>query len=189
MLSATLGLVGVLVGAFVSQRLSAAWQRRRERLEALVALVAASARVIGAHERLYELIAHGTAEAASEQIQRAFIERSDAHAEWRTANARAAILMPQNEHLHTAMRGFGRARASATHWIQQYQRLGASFSFADYEDSQVNSWRAMRQTRTLLIAASQAIVVADNTWLPVLRKRRNKRSYEELVSLAATLER
>jgi hypothetical protein len=187
MLTATLGLVGVLVGAFVSQRLSASWQRRRERLEALVALVATSARVVGAHERLYELIAHGASDVASEQVQQALAERGEAHAEWRTANARAAILMPDNEPLHAAMSGFGRARASATRWVQQYQRLGAS-SFADYEESERASWRAMHNSRDHLIAASQAIVLDDDASLPTPWKRRRRRSYEELVSLAATLD-
>src|SRR4051794_23105095 len=74
MLTAALGLIGVLVGAFVSQRLSASWQRRRERLEALVALVAACARVIGAHERLHDLIVVDSSSAATERIQEALLE-------------------------------------------------------------------------------------------------------------------
>jgi hypothetical protein len=189
MLAAALGLVGVFVGAFVSQRLSASWQRRRERLEALVALVAASARMIGTHERLYELISPDTSAATSEQIHQALIERSDAHADWRTANARAAILIPQDEPLHAAMSAFGRARADATTWMLDYQRLGPSFSFAKHRETEQESWQAMRQTRFDLIIACQAIVLDDERWLPVLRKRRRARSYQQLVSLGAVRNR
>jgi hypothetical protein len=191
MLTAALGLGGVLVGAFVSQRLSASWQRRRERLEALVALAAASARVIGAHERLYDLIAHGTSAAAVEQIQtqRALIERAEAHAEWRTAHARAAILIPRNEPLHAAMSAFGRARAAAIVWILDYQRLGPSFSIAGYKESAQESWQAMRQARFDLIVAGQAIALEDERWLPVLRKRRRERAYHQLAALDAARNR
>lgn len=185
MLTAALGLIGVLIGAFVSQALSASWQRRRERLEALVALVAANARVIGGHERLFDLVFYGAAAGTSEQIQRAFIERGDAHAEWRTAHARAAILIPGNEPLDAAIARFRVARESADAWVAEYQRLGSAFSFDDHKESERESWKAMRQARWDLIAAGQVIVQDDASWLPLLRKQRGRRNYRRLASLAA----
>jgi DNA transposition AAA+ family ATPase len=185
MLTASLGLIGVLIGAFVSQTLSASWHRRRERLEALVALVAANTRLIGAHEHLHSLIVYAELTSTSEQAQRAITERSDAHAEWRTAHARTAILIPQNESLHAAIARFARAREAATVWIRDYQRLGSAFSFADYKESEDEAWRAMHRARLDLIAAGQAIAFEDANWLPLLRKQRSKRAQRGLASLTA----
>jgi hypothetical protein len=182
MLTAALGLVGVLIGAFVSQNLSASWQRRRERLEALVALATANARLIGAHERLHSLIVYAELANTSEHVQRAIIERGDAHAEWRTANARTAILIPGNEPLNAAIARFASARESATAWIRDYQRLGSAFSFADHKESEHEAWRAMHRARLDLITAGQIIALEDASWLPLLRKRRSKRTHRRLAS-------
>lgn len=158
---------------------------------ALVALAAASARVIGAHERLYDLIAPGAFAAARSRplSSKRLSERLDAHAEWRTAHARAAILIPRNEPLHAAISAFGRARATAIVWILDYQRHGPSFSFADHEESEMASWQAMRQARLDLIVAGQAIVLEDERWLPVLRKRRRERIHHQLAALDAARNR
>jgi hypothetical protein len=185
MLTATLGLAGVLIGAFVSQNLSASWHRRRERLEALVALAAANARLIGAHEHLHSVIVGAKLARASEQVQRAFTEWGDAHAEWRTANARAAILIPGHEALNASIARFVRARESATVWIRDYQRLD-SFSFADYKESEHEAWRAMHRARLDLIAVGQGIALEDASWLPLFRKQRSKRNQRRLASRTTT---
>jgi hypothetical protein len=186
MLAATLGLLGVLVGAFVSHALSASWQRRRERLDALVVLVAATARVIGAKERLFDLVFYGALPATSDQVQQALTDRADAHAEWRTAHARAAILIPANEPLNAAVERFRLARDSADAWIIEYLRLGAAFSFADHKEGEHESWQAMRQARLDCIAAAQVIVLEDASWLPLLRKQRSRRKHRRAATLIAT---
>lgn len=171
MLTAGLGLVGVLVGAFLSHGLTASWQRRKERLEALVALVAANARVIGAHERLYDLFLDGNGPGvASEQSQRALVERGEARAALQTAQARAAILIPGNEPLESAMEDFRRARCAAAVWIRRYQQLGPAFSFGEYEEQDREAWLALRAARDDVIAACQAVASLDARWLPVPRK-------------------
>lgn len=55
MIAALAGLFGVLVGVFLSQVFAIAHESRARRLDALVGLVAASGRMIGAYERLFEL--------------------------------------------------------------------------------------------------------------------------------------
>ena len=59
-IAAFVGLFGVLVGVFVSQVFTIAHKSRARRLDALAALVAASGRMIGAYERLFELFEGGT---------------------------------------------------------------------------------------------------------------------------------
>lgn len=56
---------GVLVGVFLSQVFTIAHESRARRLDALVGLVAASGRMIGAYERLLELFEGGRYVAAS----------------------------------------------------------------------------------------------------------------------------
>lgn len=168
MLAAGLGLAGVLIGAVLTQSLSASWQRRKERLESLVALVAASARVIGAHERLYELFFDGSSPPPdSEEARQALRERTEGHAQWRTAQARTEILIPESDALKTAIDDFGRGRAAATLWVQEYRRLGADFSLADHEEPQRDSWQAMRHARYQLIVAGRAVSRHDSKWLRV----------------------
>jgi hypothetical protein len=172
MLAAGLGLAGVLFGAFLTQALSASWQRRKERLEALVALVAASARVIGAHERLYELFSDGSSPPTdSAQARQAFAERVEAHADWRTAQARAEILIQESDELKGAIDDFGRARAAATSWVQEYQRLGAEFLLTEHAESQREWWQAMRHARYDLIAAGRAVSLHDARWLRLPARR------------------
>ena len=60
MIATFLGLFGVLVGVFLSQVFTIAHESRARRLDALAALVAASGRMIGAYERLFELFEGGT---------------------------------------------------------------------------------------------------------------------------------
>ena len=182
-MTATLGLVGVLVGAFLSQGLSALWQRRKERLEALVELVSANARVISAHERLYDLFAAGASPALnSDQVRQTLAERSEAHAQWRTSHARVEILIPDDEPLQAAIDDFGRGRASATVWIREYQSLGTAFSLADHAAAQEKAWLEMRHARYSLIAAGQAIASRDARWLPLKRKRAAPPTYRKLDS-------
>ena len=167
------GLVGVAAGAFLSQGLSASWQRRQERHEALVAIVAASARVLGAHECLYELVVDGhPPETDSDVARQALLERMEAHAQWRTAEARALILIPGDGALVACIESFGQARASATTWVRDYQRLQSNFRLEDHREPQHKSWMAMRQARHDLIEVGQAVALADARWLPRLRPSR-----------------
>jgi len=165
MLTALIGVVGVSVGAFLTQRLTASSQRHKERLEAIVALAAACARVIGAHERLFELLAQGRSPSPdSELAHGALLERTEAHAQWRTAQARVEILISDDIALKQAIDAFGEARADATRWILEYQRLGEQFSLGRYSGPQEGSWRAMRAARYKLIQAGRKTTRADSRW-------------------------
>lgn len=113
------------------------------------------------------------------------MERRDAYADWRTANARIAILIPGNEPLNAAVTRFALARESATVWIRDYHRLGSAFSFADYKESEREAWRSMHRARLDLIAAGQVIALEDASWLPLLRKQRSKRNHRRLASRSA----
>jgi hypothetical protein len=55
MLAALLGFFGVLVGAVLTYLFSVSSEWRNRRLDTMVAVVTASTRVLGAHERLHGL--------------------------------------------------------------------------------------------------------------------------------------
>ena len=61
MTAALIGLLGVFFGVFLSQVFTVGQESRAKRLDALVSIVAASGRMIGAYERLFELFEGGTA--------------------------------------------------------------------------------------------------------------------------------
>ena len=72
-----------------------------ERLDALVAIVAVSGRMIGAYERLFEMFEGGTSPRLNEErVVRVTTERLSAHTEWREARARVEILLADDAHLH-----------------------------------------------------------------------------------------
>ena len=168
MVTAVIGLIGVCVGGFLTQALSAMLQRRAQRLDALVAAVAASGRVIGAHERLHDLLlaAGGAPAVTSGEAQRALAERAEAHAEWRAAHARAQILCPSDTELVETLERFRDWRAAATRWVREYQRLGEDFRGEDYQALQHESWEGMRFARYDMIVAAQRAVQRDTRWLP-----------------------
>ena len=61
MLAALLGFVGVLVGAILTHLFAISNEWRSRRMEAMVASVTASIRVLGAHEGTYHLFLSGCA--------------------------------------------------------------------------------------------------------------------------------
>jgi uncharacterized membrane protein YeaQ/YmgE (transglycosylase-associated protein family) len=174
MLTAVIGLIGVCIGGFLTQALAAMLQRRAQRLEALVAAVAASGRVIGAHERLHDLLlaVGGAPPVTSGEAQRALAERAEAHAEWRAAHARAQILCPSDPELLETLERFRDRRADATRWVREYQRLGEDFRSEDYHALQHQSWEGMRFARYDMIIAAQRAVQRDTRWLPLSASRR-----------------
>lgn len=156
-LAAALGLLGVLVGAVLTQVLTQAQEGRGRRLEALVAVIAASGRVIGAHERLFELFEQGTSPPLSdERAARAATERSDAHAEWRSARARVEILFAGDAELLALMDVFDESRVRATGWVRAYYRAGDTFDFRAGAEDERASWLGMRESRGRLIRAAKA---------------------------------
>jgi hypothetical protein len=125
MLTAAIGLLGVAVGALLSQLLAAARERRSRRLDALADAAAACARVLGAQERIYDLFAGGDAPSlATAPTEAALTERSEALADWRAAEARLLMLIPEDRELLAAVEAFGKKRALATKWIRVYQEQG-----------------------------------------------------------------
>lgn len=59
MFAALIGLLGVLVGGILTQFFALSNDWRNRRMEAMVATVSASIRVLGAHERMYDLFYQG----------------------------------------------------------------------------------------------------------------------------------
>jgi len=162
MLPALIGLFGVAVGVVLTSLLSAGRERRDGRVDALSSFVAANARVIVAHEQLYELVASGSPpEIASPPGQAALSERVGALAEWRITHGRVLILVPHAADLDAAVSEFKTARAQATRWIREYQRLGTEFDLAAVQDSQLHAWKAMHRAHDNLIAASRRVVADD----------------------------
>jgi hypothetical protein len=148
MLSALLGLIGVLVGAFLTQLFTASSEWRSRRLEAMVAVTSASARVIGAHERLYELFIGGRSPSLSdERVIRALTERSDAHNDWRISRSRLIILIADDQQLIEAIDRFEEWRKSATPWVHAYLENPDVFNHEDYRELQTKAWAGMRAAR------------------------------------------
>jgi len=143
-----------------------------------VDLVAASSRVIGTHERLYDPVVGGAPpDPSSDQASCALVERTEAHVGWRAANARAQILIPDNRSLHDGIDRINHRRGSSTVSIREYQRLGPSFDLGPHDDAQRTAWEEMRRGRYDLIAAAQAIAVRYARWRPVPRKRHIEETY------------
>ena len=116
---------GVLVGVFLSQVFTIAHESRARRLDALVGLVAASGRMIGAYERLFELFEGGTSPPLDEdRVVAVTSERLSAHTEWREAQARAEILLADDSDLYAVVSDFETVRSTATAWARAYFQAG-----------------------------------------------------------------
>ena len=162
MLPALICLLGVTVGVLLTSSLSASRERRDGRVDALSSFVAANARVLVAHEQLYELVANGRPpEIESPAAQAALGERAAALAEWRIAHGRVLILVPYSVDLDVAVDQFKGARAEATQWVREYQRLGTEFELSAVRDSELHAWKAMHRAQDELIAASRGVVAND----------------------------
>jgi hypothetical protein len=156
MLTALLGFIGVLVGAILTYLFSISneWQNRR--LETMVAVVTASARVVGAHERMYGLFQEGgTPPLTDDRAARALTELGEAHSEWRIARARAAILIPDDEPLNEAIVRFTDSREAATELYLDYPRLGVNYRFSDHKDREHQAWEQIRDARRSIVTCCQ----------------------------------
>lgn len=176
MLAALLGLCGVLVGAVLTQLLAVSAERHRTRLEAMVEVAVASSRVLGAHERLYEMLFLGgeIPPVASERANAALKERSEAHYDWRSARSRLEILIAEDAQLYDAMKKFEEFRDQATDWVRAYVQQGTSYDYTKHLNSQVQAWNGMRTTRHELMEISRVRAERDSRgWLRWLRAGRS----------------
>lgn len=165
-ISALVGLFGVLVGAFLSQVFTITQESRAKRLDALVGIVAASGRMIGAYERLFELFEGGSSPPLHEdRVVQVTTERLSAHTEWREACARVEIILADDSHLSGAVNDFEIPRVEATRWARAYFQRGEAFNFAEYDETQHAAWEGMKAARSRLIAAAQQRAAADSRWL------------------------
>ena len=176
-ISAIIGLFGVLVGAFLSQAFTITQESRAKRLDALAGIVAASGRMIGAYERLFELFESGSSPPLDEnRVVQVTSERLSAHTEWREACARVEIILADDRHLRAAVNDFEIPRADATRWARTYFQSGEAFVFAEHADAEHAAWEGMRAARLRLIAAAQQRAAKDSHWLigPLVPRRRTK---------------
>jgi hypothetical protein len=172
MLSALLGLIGVLVGALLTQLFAASSEWRNRRLDAMVAVAAASSRVIGAHERLHELFVGGESPPLSdERVIRALTERSDAHNDWRIARSRLIILIPDDQRLIDATDRFERYRRTGTRWVHAYLKDVQGFLPEDIKDLQTDAWVGMRESRIEIGNLCRMRSQRDTRWGGRLRRQ------------------
>lgn len=171
MLTALIGVIGVVCGAVVASLLATTRDRRIDRTDALIQLVTAAANVIAAHERLHELsVVEGTLDPHAERGRLALQARTDAHAGWRVATARTRILMPTATRLTGAMDNFDHARASATPWVHAQISPSVATARGSYnlDEAEHAAWTTMRASRHLLIEAAQEIAVHDSRAWPLM---------------------
>ena len=103
MFVALFGFFGVLLGAILTHLFAISNEWRNRRMEAMVASVTASIRVLGAHEQIYRLFDGGhSPPLADARAIRALTERSEAFTEWRIARARLEIVIPDDKDLEEA---------------------------------------------------------------------------------------
>lgn len=181
---AGIGLVGVIVGILLNQAFAAGAERRQERLDGYVAILAASAQVIGAQERFFDLIANGTPLPDSIEMQKALLERSDALAAWRIAEARIELAIPRSNlqsdktvakaiDLLVWIDHFDRARASATPLVQQYLSLGSGFQFQPHAKDFEKAWTDMLTARRAIAGYAHRLRSRDLMW-PFVRRQRQR---------------
>jgi hypothetical protein len=175
-IAAFVGLFGVLVGVFLSQVFAIAHESRARRSDTLVGLVAASGRMIGAYERLFELFEGGTSPPLNEaRVVAVTSERLSAHTEWREAQARAEILLADDPDLHAVVNDFETVRSTATAWARTYFQAGEAFNYPDQAETQRASWEGMKAARRRLIAVAQRRAARDTRrLLPLPRSPRQR---------------
>jgi hypothetical protein len=165
MLAALLGLCGVFVGAFMTQLFASSSEWRGRRLDAMVGVAVASGRVIGAHDRLYDLLQSPEIPAlTSDRAIAALKERSDAHVEWRAARARLAILIAEDQDLYHAMQRFDASRGDGSRWVMHYIQKGEAFRSNDVSELQDNAWKGMRKARHEIMDYSRVRAQLDARW-------------------------
>lgn len=177
MLAALMGLGGVLVGAVLTQLFAVSMEWRRRRLEAMVNVAVASSRVIGAHERLYELLFLGekVPPVASDRANAALKERSDAHYAWRSARSTLEILIVEDAELYRVMQQFENCRVEATRWVLPYLQEGERYDYSKYSDLQRQTWEGMRAARHYLMVFSRIRSELDSHWGRHWARRKDRR--------------
>jgi len=170
MLAALLGFVGVLVGAIVTHLFAISNEWRSRRMEAMVASVTASIRVLGAHEGMYGLFLGGGAPPLTDdRAIRALTERSVAFTEWRIARARLEIVVPDDELLRQAIDRFNAVHAAADGWVSPYLKEGEGFHFDDVAKEEHKTWIEMRAARHDIITRCQIRSRQDAHWRDRIR--------------------
>lgn len=165
MLAALLGFVGVLVGAILTHLFAISKEWRGRRLEAMVASVTASIRVLGAHEGIYHLfLGEGAPPLTDDRVIRALTEGYVAFTEWRIARARLEIVVSDDECLKQAINRFNAVCAAADGWVSPYLKEGEHFHFGDVAEAEHKIWTEMRAARHDIINRCQIRSRQDARW-------------------------
>ena len=172
MIAALLGISGVLVGAVLTQLFATSSEWRNRRLIAMVEVAAASGRVVGADDRLYEILHGGnTPPLTDSRVVAALTERNEAHYDWRRARAQVEILIADDKRLDQAMDHLAVHRAEASVWILTYLKDGEYFKYADFTEVDKRSWRGMRAARFEIMDYSCLRSRLDARWFSLLSLR------------------
>jgi hypothetical protein len=171
MFAALFGFFGVLLGAILTHLFAISNEWRNRRMEAMVATVTASIRVLGAHEGIYRLFQGGKAPPLTDdRAIRALTERGDAFTEWRIARARLEIVVPDDKDLEEAIRGFNETYKRADDaWVSIYLKEGEDFRFDDVKDKQREIWEDMRAARRRIINCCHVRSRQDARWRERIR--------------------
>ncbi len=170
MFAALFGFFGVLVGGILTHLFAISNEWRNRRMEAMVASVTASIRVLSAHERIYDLFqGKGTPPLTDDRAIRALAERSEAFTEWRIARARLEIVVSDDERLNQAIDRFNAAYGAAGGWVSAYLKEGEDFHFGDFAGAQNKIWKEMRAARHDIITRCQVRSRQDAHWRERIR--------------------
>lgn len=170
MFAALIGFLGVLVGGILSHffAISADWRNRR--MDAMVASVTASTRLLGAHERIHDLFFGGIAPSLTDdRAIRAFVESSEALVEWRIARARLEIVVFDDKLLGGAIDDFNNTYRKDSSWMSNYLKEGDKFNFAAIADKEEEIWKEMRAARHVIITRCQVRSRQDARWRERIR--------------------
>jgi hypothetical protein len=171
MFAALIGFLGVLVGGILTHLFTASADWRNRRMEAMVASVTASTRVLGAHERIYDLFQQGKAPPLTDdRVTRALTEHNEAFLEWRIARARLEIVVSDDKVLKEAIDGFNETCAKEGNFlISPYLKEGGHFRFGDIADKEEAMWKEMRTARHNIITRCQIRSRQDTRWRERIR--------------------
>jgi hypothetical protein len=171
MFAALIGFFGVLVGGVLTHLFSLSNDWRNRRMEAMVATVSASIRVLGALERMYDLFQQKDSPLLTDdRVIRALTERSEAFLEWRIARARLEIVVSDDKLLEDAVNGFNENFLKENNiWISPYLKEGALFRFGDIADQETAIWKEMCAARYDIITRCQVRSRQDARWRERIR--------------------
>lgn len=172
MFAALIGFLGVLVGGILTHLFTASADWRNRRMEAMVASVTASIRVLGAHERIHDLFQQGKAPPLTDdRVTRALTEHNEAFLEWRIARARLEIVVSDDKLLKEAVDGFnGTCTEEDKYFISPYLKEGEHFRFVnEIADKEEAIWKEMRAARHNIITRCQIRSRQDTRWRERIR--------------------